>query len=194
MSEAENIPQILDWSIHKKLFDERIIVLSDPIHSLTAKKIIEKLLALEAVDSKKEITIFLNSPGGEVSSGFGIYDTIRFLRSPVKIIVTGLAASIATVILLGAKKENRFSMPNSRLLIHQPLISGNIQGQASDIEIHAKEIIKTREKIAQLYVKETKQPLERVQRDIERDYWMTAEEALEYGLISKIIQNYKDIA
>ena len=128
-----------------------------------------------------------------MNSGFGIFDTMQFIKPQVKVIVTGLAASIATVILLGAKKENRLSMPNSRLLIHQPLIGGHVQGQATDIEITAREILKTRERIALLYKQETKQPLERIQKDIERDYWMTAEEALEYGLVSKIIKNWGEV-
>ena len=140
--------ELFELITQKKLLEERIITLSDAIHSQTAKKIIGQLLALEAMDAKKTIWLFLNSPGGEVNSGFGIFDTIRFIQPEVKIVVTGLAASIATVILLAAKKENRITLPNSRLLIHQPLIHGNIQGQASDIEIHAKEILKTREKIA----------------------------------------------
>ena len=188
-----HLDELLESNIQKKLFDKRLIVLSETIHSHSAKRVIEQLLALEAEDPTKDIWVFLNSPGGEVSSGFGIYDTIRFIRPKVKIIVTGLAASIATVILLGADKEFRFSMPNSRILIHQPLISGSIQGQASDIEIHANEILKTREKIAQLYHKETNQPLDRVHHDIERDYWMTTQEALSYGLISRIITSWNEV-
>ncbi|RDB35754.1 ATP-dependent Clp protease proteolytic subunit [Spirobacillus cienkowskii] len=193
MPNHDDLSSILEASTQKKLFDQRIIVLSEAIHAASAKKVIERLLALEAADPTKEIWLFLNSPGGEVNSGFGIYDTIRFIRPDVKIVVTGLAASAATVILLAADAQYRFSMPNSRLLIHQPLIGGNIQGQASDIEIHAKEILKTREKIAELYTKETKQPIERVRRDIERDYWMTAQEALEYGLLSRIITSWNEV-
>lgn len=193
MANLEDLSSLFDANIHKKLFDKRLIILSEAIHSQSAKRVIEQLLSLEAEDPAKDIWMFLNSPGGEVSSGFGIYDTLRFIRPTVKIIVTGLAASIATVILLGADKEFRFSLPNSRILIHQPLISGSIQGQASDIEIHANEILKTREKIAQLYHKETKQPLDRIRRDIERDYWMTTEEACEYGLVSRIITSWNEI-
>jgi ATP-dependent Clp protease protease subunit len=189
----DDISSLFGANIQKKLFDKRIIVLSESIHSQSAKRVIEQLLSLEAEDEKADIWIFLNSPGGEVSSGFGIYDTIRFIRPKVKILVTGLAASIATIILLGAEKQSRFSMPNSRILIHQPLINGNIQGQASDIEIHANEILKTREKIAHLYHKETGQHLERVRRDIERDYWMTTEEALAYGLINRVVSSWKEV-
>ncbi|APJ03719.1 ATP-dependent Clp protease proteolytic subunit [Silvanigrella aquatica] len=193
MPNHDDLSSILESTIHKKLFDQRLIVLSEGIHAASAKRVIEQLFALEAADPSKEIWLFLNSPGGEVNSGFGIYDTIRFIRPDVKIIVTGLAASAATVILLAAEAKYRYSMPNARLLIHQPLIGGSIQGQASDIEIHAKEILKTREKIAELYTKETKQPLDRVRKDIERDYWMTAHEAMEYGLVTKVISTWNEV-
>lgn len=193
MASTEELNNMMESSLQKKLFDERVIVLSESIHSQSAKVVIERLLALAATDPSKDIWIYLNSPGGEISSGFGIYDTIRFIKPTVKIIVTGLAASIATVILLAAKKEFRYALPNSRLLIHQPLIHGSVQGQASDIEIHAKEILKIREKIAELYTAETGQPLDRVRRDIERDYWMTAKEALDYGLLSKIIASQDEV-
>ncbi|WGL59853.1 ATP-dependent Clp protease proteolytic subunit [Pigmentibacter sp. JX0631] len=193
MANHEELNPNLETTTQKKLFDQRLIVLSEGIHAASAKKIIEQLFAMEAADPTKEIWLFLNSPGGEVNSGFGIYDTIRFIRPEVKIVVTGLAASAATVVLLAAQAKHRYSMPNSRLLIHQPLIGGSIQGQASDIEIHAKEILKTREKIAELYTKETKQPIERVRKDIERDYWMTSQEALEYGLISRVISSWNEV-
>lgn len=193
MATNEELTTMLESSMHKRLFDQRLIILSEPIHAQSAKQVIERLLALEAADAQKDIWIFLNSPGGEISSGFGIYDTIRFIRPTVKIIVTGLAASIATVILLAAKKEFRYALPNARLLIHQPLIHGSIQGQASDIEIHAKEILKIREKIAELYTKETGQNIDRVRRDIERDYWMTAQEALDYGLLSRIVASWDEV-
>ncbi|MGY3804550.1 ATP-dependent Clp protease proteolytic subunit [Pigmentibacter ruber] len=193
MANHDELNPNLETTTQKKLFDQRLIVLSEGIHAASAKKIIEQLFAMEAADPAKEIWLFLNSPGGEVNSGFGIYDTIRFIRPEVKIVVTGLAASAATVVLLAAQSKYRYSMPNSRLLIHQPLIGGSIQGQASDIEIHAKEILKTREKIAELYTKETKQPIERVRKDIERDYWMTSQEALEYGLISRVISSWNEV-
>lgn len=191
---ANDISSLLeDATARNLLFKRRVIVLSESVHSQMAKKIIGDLLALEADDPTKDIWMFLNSPGGEVSSGFGIYDTMRFIRPKIKVVVTGLAASIATVILLGADKENRVSTPNSRLLIHQPLIGGNIQGQASDIEITAKEILKTREKLVELYHKETKQTKERLARDIERDYWMDAQEAMEYGLVSRVVSSWSDL-
>lgn len=193
MPNSDDLHSLLETATHKKLFEQRLIVLSEAINANSAKRVIENLLALEVSDPSKDIWIFLNSPGGEVNSGFGIYDTIRFIAPKVKIVVTGLAASIATVILLAADPKYRFALPNSRLLIHQPLIGGSIQGQASDIEIHAKEILRTREKIAELYNKETKQPIERVRKDIERDYWMTAQEAQEYGLVHRIIANWNEV-
>lgn len=193
MTGLEDLASALETSPAKHMFARRLLLLSEPIHSQSAKRCIEQLLAFEASDPKKPITLFLNSPGGEVTSGFAIYDTLRFIEPEVKIVVTGLAASIATVILLGAKKQNRMSLPNSRLLIHQPLISGNIQGQASDIEITAREIVKTREKIARLYHSETGQAMDRVERDIERDYWMNAQESKEYGLINRIVANWKEM-
>lgn len=193
MPNNDDLSSIFEVTTQKKLFEQRLIVLSEAIHAASAKRTIEQLFALEAADPTKDIWLFLNSPGGEINSGFGIFDAIRFIRSKTKIIVTGLAASAATVILLAAEAKYRYSLPNARLLIHQPLIGGNIQGQASDIEIHAKEILRTREKIAELYNKETKQPIERVRKDIERDYWMTAQEALEYGLITKIISTWNEV-
>lgn len=186
LKQSENV-------LTQKLINDRILVISDTINSKTAKEVVETLLALDATDTKKPIFIFLNTSGGEVNSGFAIFDIIRFVRAPVKIIVTGLAASIGTVILLGAKKENRFILPNAKMLIHQPLIQGSIEGQASDLEIHAKEILATREKIAKLYKAETNQSLEQIQKDMERDHWLTAEEAIQYGFVINKIENWKQI-
>jgi ATP-dependent Clp protease protease subunit len=167
------------------LFKNRIVFLNSDVSTESAQTLIKQLISLD-LQEKKKITLLINSPGGEVSAGFAIYDTIRALRSPVQIFVTGLAASIATVILIAVPKSNRISFPHSRFLIHQPLISGMAQGPAVDLEITAKQILKIRELIAKLYEKETSQSLEKINRDIERDFWMTAAEACEYGLISKI--------
>jgi ATP-dependent Clp protease protease subunit len=193
MAQLQELASLFDSAITKQLYANRTIVLSEGIDSDVARRVISELLALDSADSTKPITIVLNSPGGSVTSGFAIYDTMRFIKSEIKIVVSGLAASIATVILLGAPKKNRVAMPNAQLLIHQPLIPGAVQGQASDLEITAKEIIKTREKLAKLYNAETGQPVERVQKDIERDYWMSAQEALEYGLISRIVSSQSEI-
>jgi ATP-dependent Clp protease protease subunit len=177
----------------QRLLDKRTLFVSEGINSVVAKRVINQLLTLEYDKPNTPINLFLNSPGGEVNSGFAIYDTIRFLTSDVRIINTGLCASIATIINIAAKKQHRFSMPNCKFLIHQPLIPGQIYGQASDIEIHAREILKTRQKINELLSKECGQPLAKVEKDTTRDYWMNAGEALEYGLITKIIENISDV-
>lgn len=192
-SNGADLSSLLSHLPQKHLFEKRIVVLSEGINSRSAHTVIDQLLGLEAADPARDIWMFLNSPGGEVNSGFGIYDIIRFIKPDVKIVVTGLAASIATVIYLAAKKEHRYCLPNSRLLIHQPLIGGTIQGQATDIEITANEILKTRARLAELYVQETGQAIDRITRDIERDYWMTAEEAKSYGLVTKIVKSWNEL-
>ncbi len=176
-----------------QLQKQRAIFISDAIDSGVAKRVVSQLLALEAEKPGALITIYLNSPGGEVTSGFAIYDTIRFISSDVRIISTGLTASIATIIFIAADKNQRYSMPNAKFLIHQPLIPGQIRGQASDLEITARDILKTRERLNQLLAKECGQPLERIEKDTNRDFWMTATEALEYGLVNKIIENVKEL-
>jgi len=180
--------------ILEHLFRSRQLQLSGPVDDKLAARIVAMLLALEAADAEAPITIFLNSPGGSVSAGFAIYDTMRFITSPVRIVCTGLTASIATVILLGADKADRLAMPNARVLIHQPMIPGTVFGPASDLEITANELIKTRGKVNRLLADETGQPLSRVEGDTQRDYWMTAEEAVEYGLISRVVVGRSDIA
>lgn len=176
-----------------KLLEKRIIFVSEGINAAVAKKVVNNLLAMDAQDSNKPIYMYLNTPGGEVNSGFAIYDTMRYINSEVRVVCTGLTASIGTIILLGAAKKHRYTMPNCRFLIHQPLIGGHIQGQASDLEITAREIIKTRSKINRMLSEECGQPLEKVEEDTTRDYWMTAEEAKTYGLVTKIVANSKEI-
>lgn len=188
-----DLEQLAGQASETRLLEKRIIFVSEAINSTVAKRVVSQLLALDAQEANQPIYMYLNSPGGEVNSGFAIYDTMRYLSSEVRVVCTGLTASIATIMLLGAPKKHRYTMPNTRFLIHQPLIGGNIQGQASDLEITAKEIIKTRSKINQMLSKECGQPLEKVEEDTARDYWMTAEEALEYGLITKIVGNLKEI-
>lgn len=179
--------------VEKKLLEKRIVMISEGIDADVAKAVINNLLALEADSPGKPITLYINSPGGEVNSGFAIFDTIRFITSPVKIVATGLAASIATVIFVAAKKEHRYSMPNTRFLIHQPAIHGQMYGQASDLEITAREILKSRAKINELLSQECDQPLEKVEKDTTRDYWMTAADAKEYGLVTKIVEGIDEI-
>lgn len=171
----------------------RTIQLFGAVNTKLAQKVIWALHMLEADDNSKPITVLQNSPGGSVSDGFAIYDAMRFINAPVRILCTGMTASIATITLLGADKKDRLSLPNTRFLIHQPLIPGNVFGPASDLEITAQEIIKTRDKINQMLADETGQPLKRVARDTQRDYWMDAETAIEYGLISKIITHAKEL-
>ena len=179
--------------ITEHLFKSRQIQLSGQVDEKLARGVISALLALEADDAEAPITIIVNSPGGSVTAGFAIYDTIRFIQPRVRIVCAGLAASIATVILLGADKEDRLSMPNTRLLIHQPMIPMTVYGPASDLEITANELLKTRSRINELLAAETGQPIERVERDTLRDYWLTADEAVEYGLISRIVERRADL-
>lgn len=187
-----DLQKIFNQMDDMRLFEYRSLMISEGINAAVAKKVVSQLITLDSI-KHEPITIYLNSPGGEVNSGFAIFDTIRYLRSDVRIINTGLCASIATIINIAAKKPMRFSMPNARFLIHQPLIMGQIYGQASDLEITANEILKTRAKINELLAQECAQPLEKVEKDTVRDYWMTAPEALKYGLISKIITNISEI-
>jgi ATP-dependent Clp protease protease subunit len=178
------LEQIASAQSEARLLENRVIMISEGINSAVAKRVVQHLLSLDAVSSKP-IFMYVNSPGGEVNSGFSIYDTMRYLKSEVRVINTGLCASIATIINLGAPKKYRMS--NTKFLIHQPLIGGHVQGPASDLEITAREIIKTRAKINQMLSEECGQPLPKVEEDTSRDYWMSAKEALEYGLIAKII-------
>lgn len=176
-----------------RLMEQRALFISEGITSAVAKRVNAVLLTLD-YQSNDPITIYQNSPGGEVNSGFAIYDTIRFVKSPVRIVNAGLCASIATIINIACTKENRYSLPNTKFLIHQPLIPGQVYGQASDLEITAKEILKTRQKINQLLAEECGQPLEKVEQDTVRDYWMSAEEAVEYGLVTKIVKNMGELS
>lgn len=171
----------------------RTIELFGPVNGALAKKVIAQLFFLESEDPDKPITVLQNSPGGSVTDGFAIYDAMRFVKPEIKIVCIGLTASIATITLLGAKKENRLTLPNTEFLIHQPLIAGNVFGVASDLEITAKQILKTREIINEMLSRETGQPLDVVQRHTERDYWMNAQEALDYGLVSRIVTSRSEI-
>jgi ATP-dependent Clp protease protease subunit len=184
---AARTPDFID----QKLFSARHLVLTGTITMEVAKRITERLLAL-AGESKDPIHLIINSPGGHVESGYTIFDMIRFVDCEVKIIGTGWVGSAAALIYLAAKKENRYSLPNTRFLLHQP--SGGAGGTAVDIAIQAKEIIKARQRINEIIARETGQPLEKVQRDTERDFWMSAEEAIDYGMVNKVISNLKEIA
>ena len=177
--------------IGEKLMKSRIIMITDVITKKLAQTTIGQLLILEQEDPEKEIKVFINSPGGDADAGFAIYDMMKFIKPKIKNICAGVAASAAVIILLGTGKESRVSLPNSRILIHQP--STGVHGTASDIQIEASEILKCREKINRMISDETNREFEKVENDTKRNYWMSAEEAVEYGLISKIINTQSDL-
>ena len=173
------------------LLKARTILISDPVdHKLTAR-VMSQLLLMDAEAPDEPIKIFINSPGGSADDGFAIYDMIRFIRPRTKVVSVGLSASAATVIMMAAEKEDRFALPNARIMIHQP--SMRYFGRAEDIRRTAEQILKLRERINQLYADETGQPLEKVSEDTDRDYWLTADEAKDYGLIAKVIKDYGEL-
>ncbi|MDP5002714.1 MAG: ATP-dependent Clp protease proteolytic subunit [OM182 bacterium] len=174
----------------EKLFNSRAITIFGEINDKLARSVTERLLAL-AAENDEPISIYISSPGGHVESGDVVYDIIKFIKPVVRVIGTGWVASAATTIYLAAEKENRFSLPNTRFLVHQP--SGGSRGSASDIAIQAQEIVKMRARINKLISDETGQPLERVAQDTDRDYWMSADEAIEYGIVSRIVKSASDI-
>ncbi|MDO9318471.1 MAG: ATP-dependent Clp protease proteolytic subunit [Gammaproteobacteria bacterium] len=176
--------------LDEKLFKSRSITIFGEIDEKIARAVTEKLLAL-AADGDDPINIYISSPGGHVESGDVVYDMIKFIKPEVRVIGTGWVASSATTIYLAAKKENRFSLPNTRFLVHQP--SGGSRGRASDIKIQAEQIIKMRERINKLIADETGQPLERVAKDTDRDYWMTVAEAIDYGIVGKQITSIAEL-
>jgi len=178
---------------NERLFKTRTILLSGTVNDELARRVIQSVLILEADNPERPINIIINSGGGSVTSGFGIYDVLKYVKPQIRCISAGLTASIATIIMLAAAKEHRYSLPNSRLLIHQPLIPFTMFGPASDLEITAQEIVKTRAKINEMLSEECGQPLDKVVKDTARDYWMSAEESVEYGLITKIIQSRADL-
>jgi len=173
------------FDIYSRLLRERIVFLQGPIDATIANVVVAQLLHLEAEDPDKDVCLYVNSPGGEVDAGLAIYDTMRFIKPAVQTVCCGIAMSMGSVVLCGGAEGKRYSLPNSRILIHQP--TGGFQGQASDIAIHAEEAIKTRARLEQVYAHHTGQPLERIHTDMERDNFMTPEEAREYGLIDRVI-------
>lgn len=174
------------YDIYSRLLKERIIFLGSPIDDNVANVIIAQLLFLESEDPSKDIFLYINSPGGIITSGLAIYDTMQYIKPPVVTMCIGQAASMSAVLLAGGTKGKRFALPHSRILIHQPL--GGVQGQATDINIQAKEILRMREELNNILTKHTGQPLERIEADTERDFYMTAQQALEYGIIDKIVE------
>ena len=182
------------YDIFSRLLKDRIIFLSEDVNQTSASLVIAQMLFLESEDPDKEISLYINSPGGSVTDGFGIVDTMNYIKCPVTTICVGMAASMGAVLLTCGEKGKRFATPNAEILIHQPLIGGQgggISGQATEIKIHADQMIKTREKINKLLSEKTGQPLDVIERDTERDHYMTAEEALKYGLIDGIMDKRK---
>jgi ATP-dependent Clp protease, protease subunit len=175
------------------LLQRRRVFLSDAVDQNTANDIIKKLWFLEHMDDKKPVLLIINSPGGSVDSGFAIWDQIKMLTCPVYTLISGLAASFGSLLSLAAGKGKRFATANSRIMIHQPLISGVIQGQATDLEIQAEEMLKTREMIVDIYADATNKTKAEIAKAIDRDNWMTAQEALSFGLLDKVIDKYSEM-
>ena len=174
------------WDIFSRLLKDRIIFLGTAINDEVANLIVAQMLYLESDDPEKEIVLYLNSPGGSVNAGLAIYDTMQYVRTPIATMCVGQAASMAAVLLASGQKGRRMALPNSRVMIHQPL--GGVSGQASDIEIHAKEILRLREVLSTILCSHTGQDLDKVRRDTDRDYIMTAKDAVEYGLIDEVME------
>ena len=172
------------FDIYSRLLNDRIIFLGEEINDVTASLVVAQLLYLEAQDPEKDISLYINSPGGSITSGMAIYDTMNFIKCDVSTICIGMAASMASFLLAAGTKGKRIALPNSEILIHQPL--GGMQGQASDIKIHADHILRIKDKMNRLLSQNTGQPIERVVADTDRDNYLTPEQALEYGLIDKV--------
>jgi ATP-dependent Clp protease protease subunit len=168
------------------LLKERVVFMCGPVEDLVANVVVAQLLFLESENPDKDIHLYINSPGGMVSAGLAIYDTMQFIKPDVSTLCIGQAASMGALLLAGGAKAKRFSLPHSRVMIHQPM--GGFQGQASDIDIHAKEILRTRERLDQILAEHTGQPLERVKLDTDRDNFMSSDEAVEYGIIDEVLQ------
>jgi ATP-dependent Clp protease, protease subunit len=173
------------YDIYSRLLRERIVFLVGPVNDHSANLVVAQLLFLESENPDKDISLYINSPGGSVSAGMSIFDTMNFIKPNVSTLCIGLAASMGAFLLAAGEKGKRFSLPNSKIMIHQPL--GGAQGQATDIEIHAREILKTREQLNKILADRTGQPLEKIERDTERDYFMSADEAKNYGLVDQVV-------
>ncbi len=185
---AAKNPAPVSALMQKKFLDQRKIFLWGAVTDASAKDLTEKLLYLEVVDPGKDITFYINSPGGSITAGMAVYDTMQLISSPITVIVTGMAASMGSILLSGAPKGRRFLYPHSRVLIHQPLISGRFTGPATDINIQAMEMEKIRAELNQILADASGQPIERIDRDTDRDFYLTAQEAIDYGLADKIIK------
>lgn len=175
------------YDIYSRLLNERIIMLGEEVNNTTASLVVAQMLYLESQDPDKDIYFYINSPGGSITAGFAIYDTMQHIKPDVSTICTGMAASMGSFLLAAGTKGKRFSLPNGEILLHQPSIGSTLQGQATDIKIHADWILRTKDRINRAYSSMTGQPLEKIQKDLERDFIMSAEEAKEYGIIDEIM-------
>jgi len=199
MSKNQMVPFVIEqtgrgervYDIYSRLLKDRIVFIGSPIDDHVANLVIAQLLFLEAEEPDKDIYLYINSPGGLVSSGLAIYDTMQYIKPDIQTICIGMAASMAAVLLAAGTKGKRFALPHSRIMIHQPM--GGVQGQAVDIEIHAREIMKLREILNEVLSKHTGQPLEKINRDTDRNFFMSPEEAKEYGIIDEVIMSRKEI-
>lgn len=173
------------YDIYSRLLKERVVFLVGEVNDYSANLVVAQLLFLESENPEKDISLYINSPGGSVSAGMAIFDTMNFIKPEVSTLCIGMAASMGAFLLTAGAKGKRFSLPNSKVMIHQPL--GGARGQATEIEIHAREILKTREQLNRILAEKTGQPLEKIERDTERDYYLSADEAKEYGLVDEVI-------
>ncbi len=176
------------YDIYSRLLNDRIIMLCDQVNDTTASLVVAQLLYLESQDTEKDISLYINSPGGSITAGMAIYDTMQYIKCDVSTICIGMAASMGAFLLTAGAAGKRFALPNSEIMIHQPLISGGLSGQCTDIKIHSDHLVRTRQKMNEMLAKHTGQPLEKIETDTERDNYMTAEEAQAYGLIDKVIE------
>jgi ATP-dependent Clp protease protease subunit len=174
------------YDIYSRLLRERVVFLVGPVNDQTANLVVAQLLFLESENPDKDISLYINSPGGSVSAGLSVFDTMNFIKPEVSTLCMGMAASMGSFLLMAGAKGKRFALPNSKIMIHQP--SGGAQGQATDIEIHAREIIKTREQLNRIYAERTGQPVEKIAADMERDRFLSPTEALDYGLIDQVLE------
>ena len=174
------------YDIYSRLLKERIIFLGAPINDLVANSVIAQLLYLASQDPKKDIMLYLNSPGGMVTSGLAVYDTMQYVKCPISTVCVGMAASMGAVLLAAGEKGKRFSLPNSQIMLHQPL--GGATGQAIEIEITAKQIVKIKERINRILAKHTGQTMEKIEKDTDRDFYLTAQEAKDYGIIDEVLE------
>jgi len=177
------------YDIYSRLLKDRIIVLSDEVNDVTASLVVAQMLFLEAEDPDKDIQLYINSPGGSITAGFAIYDTMQYVKPDVSTICIGMAASMGAFLLAAGAKGKRFALPNSEIMIHQPL--GGIRGQATDIKIHTEWLLKIKNKLNRILSERTGQPLERIERDVERDFFMSAEEAKAYGIVDEVMVRRK---